>query len=57
MVGKKIRNLDDRALENRTQTQLELDTSRPPVFDSNLKSYVATHLIGVIRTQSQANDV
>ena len=67
MVGEKIRNLDDRALENRAlvrekewashQTQLGLDTSRPLVFDSNLKSYVATHLIGAIRAQSQASYV
>ena len=67
MVGKKIRNLDDHALENRAlvrekewasdQTQLGLDTSRPLVFDSNLKSYVATHLIGAICAQSQASYV
>ena len=67
LVGEKIRNLDDHALENRAlvsekewvshQTQLGLDTSRPLVFDSNLKSYVATHLMGAICAQSQASYV
>ena len=33
------------------------DTSRPLVFDSNLKSYVAIHLIGAICAQSQASYV
>jgi hypothetical protein len=64
---KKIRNLNDHALENGAlvsekewvsqQTHLGLDTSRPLVFNSNLKSYVATHLIDAICAQSQASYV
>ena len=67
MVHEKIWNLDDHALENRAlvrekewvshQTKLGLDTLRPLVFDSNLKSYVATHLIDAICAQSQASYV
>jgi hypothetical protein len=65
--GQKNRNLNDLALENHTlvsekewvshQTHLGLDTSRPLVFDSNLKSYVATHLISAICAESQASYV
>ena len=67
MVHKKNRNLVDHGFENQAlvrnkewvsdRTKLGSDTSDPLVFYSNLKSYVATHLIGAICIPSQASYV